>query len=1005
MKKIFTIASAMLLMIGEAQAQSTGDDYTSLIENNSFESGSTGWTVVGGGSAKTKAESEVVEGTGTGVYNAWVSNLSEMTLSQQITGLPVGSYTLTAYLRTWASSDLEGSQHLFVTAKKNDLVTDTTYVSGNLSEKGVGTVDWEQLEAIFYVYDETDVITIGCTSTGNGSSSTGSYQADHFVLTYRAALDDKEMEIYYARQSYENAYQELAEYCISIEEEGFSGMSNDFLDRANEIYYPEEDYTTEEEFYAARDKFKEILNEAKESISVYENLNNLISKYSDYVSSTGYPGIEEFAKVYEECSEILDNIEVATVNDYKTAITKLQEAFNTYQFSQEFSEDNPADYSFLISAPSFFNEDCGISRDEATDSNMSTWGLSTGWVNGSVYNTNNKDFRTAYKGNKTCWNSWSGDFTSMDIHQDLEGLPNGYYSMSCLGLVYEGALNDQHGYIKSSLENSVTPNMTVALGDTPEAWETLSSGKVAVTDGKLTIGFESTSGGSSVGWFCVTDFKLLYYGTVSDEGITEIYKNKINECQAQCDTMKLAFDKATYQAIIDSYSNASGEEEINIAIDTLRKAQNIAEESITEYQRIMNSSYVSLKDSIVSSTYTEKAKSITSKAIEVFENYLNSNMATYTETEAMTTILSYYEDNYIPAFIGIETLEIKDEQAKNLVSQNIEEQFEELCSIESLPEISFLDEYIAQINKLEKICKAADFIMQGGTDYTGMIINPNIDSEEGWTFNRINGNVNTGNGASYDGNTSSRYLNSWNGTPGNLRFTAGQTIEFLPNGTYEIKAMTRVMGATHGKEGAYLYAIADSDTANAVFKAIHNETFNYTKYFPEIVSSTGSDSIDYVESTYGSIWEEAYNWCIENPQAEEGTYIDICDTNSGKGYGWFYSSFQIEVKNHTLELGLTCDSVLTLGHKDTDNIDCIAFSGTQLSADNFTLTLIKEGDNTNWNPTTGIEDTDIENCENIVRTEIFTLTGIRLNNAQQGFNVIRNYMDNGTVKAKTIYRK
>ena len=52
--------------------------------------------------------------------------------------------------------------------------------------------------------------------------------------------------------------------------------------------------------------------------------------------------------------------------------------------------------------------------------------------------------------------------------------------------------------------------------------------------------------------------------------------------------------------------------------------------------------------------------------------------------------------------------------------------------------------------------------------------------------------------------------------------------------------------------------------------------------------------------------------------------------------------------NHKLTIGVSSDSTFTLGHKDTEGNDCVAFTGTWISADNWTLRLITAGDNTGW---------------------------------------------------------
>lgn len=165
----------------------------------------------------------------------------------------------------------------------------------------------------------------------------------------------------------------------------------------------------------------------------------------------------------------------------------------------------------------------------------------------------------------------------------------------------------------------------------------------------------------------------------------------------------------------------------------------------------------------------------------------------------------------------------------------------------------------------------------------------------------------------------------------------------------------------------------------------------------------GGDSIAYVSDSYGSIFAKAWKDTNGGADVEPGTVEEgILGANNGHGRGWFYNSFQIEVKNHVLTIGVTNDSVFTDGHKDTDGNDSVSFSGQWLSCDNFTLTQISAGDNEGWNPATGIEGVeDEENADVVVRVEngaivsngvIYSISGARVANGSKvpaGVYVVR----------------
>ncbi len=130
------------------------------------------------------------------------------------------------------------------------------------------------------------------------------------------------------------------------------------------------------------------------------------------------------------------------------------------------------------------------------------------WYTANV--SNGGDFRTATIAGKTCWNNWSNNFTSMDVYQELDGLvPGTAYTLSCVSMCGPGEISDQHAYLMTKGDTAVSPVKKVAIWNTVEGWESQTTDRIIVgTDGKLRVGYASTSGGGTKGWFCVTDFKL-----------------------------------------------------------------------------------------------------------------------------------------------------------------------------------------------------------------------------------------------------------------------------------------------------------------------------------------------------------------------------------------------------------------------------------------------------------------------------------------------------------------
>ncbi len=439
-----------------------------------------------------------------------------------------------------------------------------------------------------------------------------------------------------------------------------------------------------------------------------------------------------------------------------------------------------------------------------------------------------------------------------------------------------------------------------------------------------------------------------------------------------------------------------------------------------------------MKDSIAAGVYTADAAAFAQKVVDFMTAEIYADTATYTTMDARTEVLRKYRDNFLPKYMEVEgKANLTAEVANGVITGTLAQVKKELDAIVAFPTVATMDNYIAILNAAVAEAarlEALNAIPAAGTDFTGLIKNADINADSngtGWTINKGAGNTNTAGGQQYDGDGNGRYLDSYNSTAGALNYTAYQTLENIPNGTYEVKAMTRASNT-----GAYLYAIADNDTVNAKFTLLKsNANFNYTQWVDNnLVNAEGTDSIATTTDTYGPIWMEsaayvrdvmgiriltdletgttvdAYiaEWLEANvPTEEQNKHLNIVKANTGKGRGWAYHTVEVEVKNHTLTLGVSTDSTFTVGHTDTEGAPCEPFAGTWFSADNFVLTMLTAGDNTGWNGTeTGIEGVEnnaaavsVKNGVIVTEGTIYSISGTRVANGTKvpaGVYIIRN---------------
>lgn len=147
------------------------------------------------------------------------------------------------------------------------------------------------------------------------------------------------------------------------------------------------------------------------------------------------------------------------------------------------------------------------------NANFSDW--DNGWTVANVAASGN--FRANTVLGKTCYNNWSNNFTSLDIHQEVYGLPAGLYTISAKSVCGEGNINDQHVYGETSTHLVTSPVKADDVWDAGH-WETQTTQTIYVADGDyLRVGYASTSGGGTKGWFCVTDFVLTRIGDLTED--------------------------------------------------------------------------------------------------------------------------------------------------------------------------------------------------------------------------------------------------------------------------------------------------------------------------------------------------------------------------------------------------------------------------------------------------------------------------------------------------------
>jgi hypothetical protein len=786
-----------------------------------------------------------------------------------------------------------------------------------------------------------------------------------------------------------NECSELAGQATAAGYNGLAGQIGDYAFELEDI-----DVTDVAAAAAAIEQADAIMAKFKAALAEMENVDAMLAKIDKILQTTDYPGKADFQSAYEKILNYKEGEFKGEGEDFAAwilgAVEEGNAAIRAYNFTQVATVENPADYTFLVQNPWFIKETAapdfvdgeyifpnvenyteGSSNDDLTSEGWKVTGTYTGG-----------DQRLNWQRNRSCWNAWgSGINGTIAVGQTIEGLPNGYYTVSADLITQAECLTDQHVYAESTADKKISSSLTKEGWDSYE-WETLSmtaEQKVLVVDGVLTIGAEGTGTGSgSAGWFLATNFKLNYLGEASADALKEAYDAKVLAANALAGNMHFAADKKTLNDTIAKYANTL---DYIAALGALSAAMNEAQTSEAKYEEYMQEGKTlpTIKENLENQgdAVYKAAKEIVQFAYNFSMNWIASEAATYTKIDSIVNYTKSYVNDYTPVYNAADSVANEAQATGKTALQNLMAE-QKAVLISAMQEANVVTEYIKALNELMAMVNKQNIVDdQNAKDYTAFIQNPNIESENGWNFVRGNGDKNSTSGQWFDG-SSTRYIDSYNSKDvtddqtgetthtGLVGFKAWQLVKDLPNGTYNLGVYTRTPA-----EGAYVFtSVAAADTA---FVEIPLDYYLDEELQEQVIAS----------DTRGPIWAEAKE-LIDNGAVSEGDalytyYSAIYNANNGNGRGWKHQDINVIVDKHELTIGVKTG---VAGENEK------VFGGNWFSAGGWTLTLIEEGNNEGWNGpiAEGIES--VSNNANAQIEGIYTLTGVKANKLQRGLNIV-----------------
>lgn len=471
-------ALADLKAAEKAYAEGSGD-LTPLVTNNSFEDLSSqngamttgvagapyGWNVFVRGQQVTTADEVRAAGItawhginddadgkeGDYAFGLWTSGVPEYEVSQTLTGLDNGSYTIAAAVMVGANGNgsRRTTQRIFGNLNAKYFGSDYEYDESLLDqsevygfeglEEPVTDRQLQEMTVRAFVYDGT--LTFGLRTNGdiaaarreaaNGAGGDGWFKMDNFRVYKEGYIQEDALAVY---QHFANLYDNLTGQQMqrALKEQALALIEGNIGTSSSQ-----------EEIINAIVKLKELYPAVQASAKAYTDLQEAINK--GYAALLEYPlssSADQLSDLLYEAEDMYDlaeadNDEISNmINQINEGIELLKSTAVTF-----------GDITFLLKNPSF--ED--MSNQGNTESNGSQ-PAPAGWtlkIDGEVMTTapgfgwcaiNRGDdidvtdeqgnyYSHQYTDGEHVWGVWNGTIPEIEISQTLKNMPTGTYTL------------------------------------------------------------------------------------------------------------------------------------------------------------------------------------------------------------------------------------------------------------------------------------------------------------------------------------------------------------------------------------------------------------------------------------------------------------------------------------------------------------------------------------------------------------------------------------------------
>lgn len=891
-----------------------------------------------------------------------------------------------------------------------------------------------------YYWNEFKVLLEKDTYVRIGYRKTDYVTEDWLALSeWQVIFNDaytEEAQVDFAATEYETETAELEQWEDKFSTSTFDGFDKAFTtaisDKINDDRMTAEMTFSQVEGQELLDFIKDLKQKNLDYEELYQYLGHLsfvLAKSKTLMENTNYPGKAAFQSAY---NNILSKINGCSTADFEETtpydfcmkyFNELADARGDYLDTQKADENGAKDFSAVINHPWFVNDQYEPTQNEDGEWTIKeeTWQNAVGGGDANYSDklkyTENEEEKTRtdiasdvsivlndenvknqwfqrirYEGKTNglymyyddrgligaadTWHASKFTSGSMDVCQNIVGLPSGYYSLKALVRGWGEGNGNFHNVFMENTDGDVMKSPMATADDS--GWQEVTTGIIHVSDRQLLIGGQSDYQAHYTG------FRLLFYG--EEPPVENLLKQEIAEVKTAAEALTFEGDKTTVNALIDKCKEPFTIENFDEYRGYLDEARKYTNAAVKEYN---NLKAIDTYTTIANSYQAPGVAEIIAPAQEAAISLGDGANDTYKDIDPANKLADKYND-YIKVYV--EAGSFNDAS----INATLAEQKTVLAA--GVSTIETLEKYMASLNTPMNIDRMKDLGAENATeaapvDITSMLVNPNFDMHQvdgNWVeILKVNGETwERGYADGWQGLGINTYDQTMQLSRGHCELWNSGTGEFyqelvgLPAGKYRISCLAVYRDADITEESvaafeangeshnAEIYAKTQSSEASEYIKAqasLKGDADSFTEVVRgyEIDEETNKPYVTNVtvlgdeENTekYGQLVTDLEGWTHVAVDAEDRSPFDKIINgsyypNSLYGiYQWFVKSPEkvtntvtIEVKNgETLRLGLRKPSSVTN--------DCLTF-------DDFKLEYLT-GD-TFKNVATGIEEVGAE---------------------------------------------